>query len=99
MTSPSGRVSRRFDGSALSAATLAVLVGMAPACKLASTQPTMSAGAAGSGGIGPAGAAGAAGPGTGGAGGNLIPGLDSLAISPSNATLMVTQGGPAQTQQ
>ncbi|HMF39538.1 MAG TPA: hypothetical protein VKQ32_02530 [Polyangia bacterium] len=79
-------------------AVFVLLLAAAPACKLAATRPT-STGAAGAAGIGPAGAAGAAGTGTGGAGGSSIPGLDSLAISPTSATLMVTQGGPAQTQQ
>src|SRR5437762_2778170 len=91
MTSPSGETFRRRAWPAASGLALAVLIAASSACKLAATRPTGSTG--GAGGIGPSGAAGA------GTGGSAIPGLDSLAISPSNATLMVTQGGAAQTQQ
>jgi len=37
--------------------------------------------------------------GAAGTGGTSIPGLTALSISPTSATLMVTKGGPAQTQQ
>jgi hypothetical protein len=92
-------VLQRLARSSAPNAVLAVLMGAASACQLASTRPTTSAGAAGAAGIGPAGAAGSGGAAAGGAGGNVFTPVDSLSISPTTATLMVTQGGPAQTQQ
>jgi len=91
-------VFRRLARSGVPQAALALVLASAPACKLASTRPSMSTGAAGAGAVGAAGAAGTGGAGMGGAGGNGVV-VDSISISPTSATLMVTQGGPAQMQQ
>ena len=96
MTTPYRCVPRRSPGHAALRTAAALLLVAASACKLAATRPTATTGAAGA---GPAGAGGVGGTGAGGAGGVVITGLSSLSISPATATLMVTQGGPAQTQQ
>jgi hypothetical protein len=71
-------------------AALCLLVATASACnyKAAGGHVSPTTGTAGTGVTG-----------TGGAGGSALPGLDSLSISPTSATLTVTQGGPPQTQQ
>ncbi|HVV52411.1 MAG TPA: WD40 repeat domain-containing protein [Polyangia bacterium] len=83
-----GRATTGHLGAALCALALAA------ACSFSPKNST------GSGGVGVTSGAGGSGAGTG-AGGSTggSPGVTGLTISPSAATLMITNGGPAQTQQ